>query len=224
MSNRRRPADDTGQAMISIPAADITQSQFKNLIFMLYGKQNLINRMTNSNCLCIPDCVIDELNRNNDGGPGDFTQIFDDSKAAGFKGIDYRDGKFSMAFPMDEVRPERWTVYAKLMNRIYDVAIKATRVSPNLIEPDEQNEKFLAHSWLQRLGYRGPDFKTDRSILLGHLKGCCAFSCTEKLKAHGQKYTEKRRAEREAKREAESNSKTITTANAAADLEAGDAE
>ena len=90
-------------------------------------------------------------------------------------GFDFRDGKVSMTFPFDETQPERWTTYANLLNRIYDAAMKAIRVFPDRVEPDDQNEKYLAHVWLQRLGYHGADFKAERKILLGHLKGYCAF-------------------------------------------------
>ena len=49
--------------------------------------------------------------------------------------------------------------------------MKATRVFLERVEPDDQNEKYLAHVWLQRLGYHGTDFKAERKILLGHMKG-----------------------------------------------------
>ena len=192
MSNRH-PENETAPTMITIPVPDITLTQFKNLIFMLYSKQALINRMTNSDCLCIPDTMIDALKQYNEGGLEGFTRFIDDSKASGLKGIDYRDGRFIIAFPYDESQPERWTVYAKLMNKVFEAAIRATRVFPEKVEPDEENEKYLAHTWLQRLGYHGSDFKADRNVLLGHLKGYCAFPNSDKLKAHSQKYSAKRR-------------------------------
>ena len=154
---------------ISIPAHDATPSQLKNLTFMLFSRQALINRMTQSDSLNIPDILIERLKENTPETLEDFTSLLDDSKAvAGLSGFDFRDGKVSMSFPFDETEPTRWTAYANLLNRIFDAAMKATRVFPDRIVPDAQNEKYLAHTWLQRLGNSGANSKAERKILLGH--------------------------------------------------------
>ncbi len=188
---------------ISIPVRDATVTQLKNLIFMLHSRQTLINRMTDSNCLNIPDILIDRLQESTPETLEDLTSLLDDSRAvAELTGFDLRDGKVSMTFHFDETQPERWTTYANLLNRIFDAAMKATRVFPERVEPDDQNEKYLAHVWLQRLGYHGADFKGDRKILLGHLKGYCAFGSGDKMQAHKEKYTAIRRERRLAEQEA----------------------
>ena len=188
---------------ISIPAHDVTVAQLKNLTHMLYARQTLINRMTQSDCLNIPEILIQRLADAEPETPEAFTDLLDDCKAMeGLTGFDFRDGKVSMTFPFDEAQPEKWTTYANLLNRIYDAAVKATRVFPERIEPDDQNEKYLAHVWLQRLGYHGPDFKAERKILLGHLTGYCAFANGDKMQAHKDKYTAIRRERRLAEQEA----------------------
>ena len=201
------PADSEAEPItsmdISIPARDATVAQLKNLIFMLHSRQPLINRMTDSDCLNIPDILIDRLQESTPETLEDLTSLLDDSRAvAELTGFDFRDGKVSMTFPFDETQPERWTTYANLLNRIYDAAMKATRVFPERVEPDDQNEKYLAHVWLQRLGYHGTDFKAERKILLGHLKGYCAFGSGDKMQAHKEKYTALRRERRLAEQEA----------------------
>lgn len=195
------PADSKAEPItsmdISIPARDITPAQLKNMIFMLHSRQTLINRMTDSDCLNIPDILIDRLQENTPETAEEFTSLLDDSKAvAGLTGFDFQDGKVSMIFPFDEAQPTKWTAYANLLNRIYEAAMKATRVFPERVEPDDQNEKYLAHVWLQRLGYHGADFKAERKILLGHLKGYCAFRNGDKMQAHKDKYTAIRRERR----------------------------
>lgn len=188
---------------ISIPARDITPAQLKNLTFMLYSRQTLINRMTQSDSLQIPELLIDRLRESTPETPEAFTELLDDSRAvAGLTGFDFRDGKVTMTFPFDEAQPERWTTYAGLLNRIYDAAVKATRVFPEQVEPDDENEKYLAHVWLQRLGYSGADSKAERKILLGHLNGYCAFANGSKMQAHKDKYAAIRRERREAEQEA----------------------
>lgn len=196
-------AEPVNQMDISIPARDATVAQMKNLIFMLHSRQSLINRMTDSDCLNIPDILIDRLQESTPETLETLTDLLDDCKAMeGLTGFDFRDGKVSMTFPFDEIQPERWTTYANLLGRIFDAAMKATRVFPERVEPDDQNEKYLAHVWLQRLGYHGADFKAERKILLGHLKGYCAFGSGDKMQAHKEKYTAIRRERRLAEQEA----------------------
>ena len=183
---------------ISIPMRDATPNQVKNLIFMLYSKQTLINHMTNSDYLNIPKILIDRLQENTPASTEEVISMVEDSKAvADLSGLDFHDGKISMTFPFDESQPTKWTTYADLLNRVYDTAMKATRVFPELAVPDDQNEKYLAHVWLQRLGFAGANFKAQRQILLSHLKGYCAFRNGEKMQAHKDKYAELRRQERE---------------------------
>ena len=201
------PADSEAEPItqmdVSIPARDVTVAQLKNLTHMLYARQTIINRMTQSDCLNIPEILIQRLADAEPENPEAFTDLLDDCRAMeGLTGFDFRDGKVSMTFPFDETQPERWTTYANLLNRIYDAAMKATRVFPERVEPDDQNEKYLAHVWLQRLGYHGADFKAERKILLGHLKGYCAFGSGDKMQAHKEKYTALRRERRLAEQEA----------------------
>jgi hypothetical protein len=206
-ADQEAPADSEAEPItsmdISIPAHDATVTQLKNLIFMLHSRQILINRMSDSDCLNIPDILIDRLHESTPETLEDLTSLLDDSRAvAELTGFDFRDGKVSMTFPFDEAQPTKWTAYANLLNRIFDAAMKATRVFPERVEPDDQNEKYLAHVWLQRLGYHGADFKAERKILLGHLKGYCAFGSGDKMQAHKEKYTALRRERRLAEQEA----------------------
>lgn len=206
-ADQEAPADSEAEPItsmdISIPAHDATVTQLKNLIFMLHSRQTLINRMTDSDCLNVADILIDRLQESTPETLEDLTSLLDDSRAvAELTGFDFRDGKVSITLPFDETQPTKWTAYANLLNRIYDAAMKATRVRPDRVEPDAENEKYLAHVWLQRLGYSGADSKAKRKILLGHLKGYCAFKSDTKMQAHKEKYTALRRERRLAEQEA----------------------
>ena len=206
-SEEEAPADSEVEPItamdISIPARDVTPTQLKNLVFTLYARQALINRMAQGECLNVPAILIERLKEETPKTLDDFTSLLGDAKAvAELTGFDYRDGKVTMTFPFDETQPARWTAYANLLSRIFDAAMKAQRVFPEQVEPDTQNEKYLAHVWLQRLGYHGADFKAERKILLGHLKGYCAFGDSRKMQAHKEKYTALRRERRPAEQEA----------------------
>ena len=188
---------------VSIPAKDVTPAQLKNLIFMLYSRQSIINRMTQSDCLSIPERLITRLQESTFESADILSDLLEDFKANhGLTGFDFRDGRVTMTFPFDESQPDRWTTYAGLLNRIFDAAMKATRVRPDRVEPDTENEKYLAHVWLQRLGYSGVDSKAERKILLGHLKGYCAFKNGTKMQAHKDKYAAIRRERRLSEQEA----------------------
>ena len=99
-------------------------------------------------------------------------------------------------------------------------ALAATRVFPEVIRPEEEAEKYTAHMWLQRMGYKGPEMKEQRSILLKHLHGYCAFSNGTKMQSHKDKYAALRRERREAERTAtQTVAETITPATTEADPE-----
>ena len=188
---------------VSIPAKDVTPAQLKNLIFMLYSRQSIINRVTQSDCLSIPERLITRLQESTFESADILSDLLEDFKVNhGLTGFDFRDGRVTMTFPFDESQPDRWTTYAGLLNRIFDAAMKATRVRPDRVEPDTENEKYLAHVWLQRLGYSGVDSKAERKILLGHLKGYCAFKNGTKMQAHKDKYAAIRRERRLSEQEA----------------------
>ena len=142
LPDEEAPADSEAEPItqmdISIPARNAAVAQLKNLIFMLHSRQTLINRMTDSECLNIPDILIDRLQESTLETSEALTDLLDDCKTMeGLTGFDFRDGKVSMTFPFDETQPERWTTYANLLNRIYDAAMKATRVFPARVEPDD---------------------------------------------------------------------------------------
>ena len=198
----KEPQDSGAEAItsmeVSIPATGITSTHLRNLIYTLYARQNIINRMTDSECLKIPDILIDRLKEHTPETPEAFTALLDDLRAvAGLAGFDFRDGKVFMTFPFNETEPEKWTAYANLLNRIYSLAMQATRVIPKRMETNEGNEKFLAHAFLQRLGYQGAELKAERKLLLGHLKGYCAFASADKMRTHCEKYAAVRRIDRQ---------------------------
>ena len=99
-------AEPITQMDISIPARNAAVAQLKNLIFMLHSRQTLINRMTDSDCLNIPDILIDRLQESTPETLEDLTSLLDDSRAvAELTGFDFRDGKVSMTFPFNLRQP-----------------------------------------------------------------------------------------------------------------------
>ena len=107
------------------------------------------------------------------------------------------DATESMDHIIDTVKSNALNFYGD-----FQAAMAAKRVFPELLKPDEEAEKYTAHIWLQRMGYKGPEMKEQRNILLKHLHGYCAFSNGAKMQNHKDKYAAIRRERREAERAA----------------------
>ena len=203
---------------ITIPAPDITVEQLRNLTYTLYSRQYILNLMTGGQTIAIPLELIEALQEALPASPEDFTALLDSHRELGMKGFDFRDGQFSLTFPFYETEPTKWTTFAGLQGRILLAAREATRVFPELIQPEEEAEKYTAHIWLQRMGYKGPEMKEQRNILLKHLHGYCAFSNGAKMQNHKDKYAAIRRERREAERAAaQTVAETITPATTEAE-------
>ena len=187
---------------ITIPATDITVEQLRNLTYTIYSRQYILNLMTGGDTICIPLELIEALQEALPATPEDFTALLESHRELGLKGYDFKDGQFSMTFPFYETEPIKWTTFAGLQDRILLAAREARRVYPELIQLDEEAEKYTAHIWLQRMGYKGPEMKEQRNILLKHLHGYCAFSNGAKMQNHKDKYSAIRRERREAERAA----------------------
>ena len=211
---------DIDEQTITIPAPDITVEQLRNLTYTLYSRQYILNLMTGGDTIHIPLELIEALQEALPATPEDFTALLDSHRELGLKGFDFRDGQFSLTFPFYETEPTKWTTFAGLQGRILQSALAATRVFPELIQSEEEAEKYTAHIWLQRMGYKGPEMKEQRNILLKHLHGYCAFSNGSKMQNHKDKYSAIRRERREAERTAtQTVAETITPATTGADPE-----
>ncbi len=179
------------QMEISVPA-EMTVEALKNLTFLLYNKQYLLNRVVGSGFLVIPDTLVSGLQEYRPDSPEAFSGLLHEYREQGsLDGFDYRDGKATLSFPFDEQRSELWTAYANLLNRIVTAAQCAARVQPKLQKPE--NEKYFMRSWLLRLGYGGEDMKTERKLLLTNLNGSAAFPTPEAAERHKEKHTQLRR-------------------------------
>ena len=148
-----QPAKDSaeGRQRITIPAPDITVEQLRNLTYTLYSRQYILNLMTGGNTICIPLELVEALKTALPATPEDFTRLLNSHKALGLKGFNFEAGQFSMTFPFYEAEPTKWTTFAGLQGRILQAALAATRVFPELIQPEEEAEKYTAHIWLQRM-------------------------------------------------------------------------
>lgn len=197
-------ASDEGVSImfIKIPALALTVPDLKNLIFMLYTKQFLLNRAFGKTLLTISEHLIARLQEYTPESLDEFQAILQDAHALDFlSGFGYEDGKVEMAFPLDVREPEKWPLYSELLNLIIRCAMVTKRTKPVLQKPE--NERYYMHSWLIRLGCGGPDFKALRRLMIENLNGYCAFPDENRAQKHRDKYKEIRRIRREINEEAD---------------------
>ncbi len=181
---------------ITVGTANLTVRQLKNLVFMLYSKQHLIRKMTGGGPLHVPEVLVRRLQEHTPESPEEFSEmLFDARTVAELDGFDYRDGKFSMTYAVTSGDPGIGMVYSDLTARILKAAELATRINPELQEPE--NEKYFARAWLMRLGFTGPAMKGQRALLLKPLKGISAFPNDDAALKHKEKYAMIRQAKRE---------------------------
>ena len=177
---------------ISVPAPDLTVNALHNLIRMLYRKQYLFNRMTETGSLFIAKTLIDTLQDQTPVDVSAFETLLTDYTDHGeLDGFRYADGKVTLQYPFDEKQPMRWTTYGLLTDGIVRLAQASTRVKAEIQQPE--NEKYYARGWLMRMGMGGGDFKEARKILLGRLNGHAAFPDTAAAMRHKERHAARRR-------------------------------
>ena len=195
-------ADSDGVMTIGIPVPDMTVLALKNMVFMLYTKQYLLNRSFGKPLLTISEQLITRLQEITPETIDEFQTILQDAKGLGLlEGFSFEEGKAVMAFPLDEHEPVKWVLYSDLLNLIIRSALSTKRTRPVLQKPE--NERYFMHSWLIRLGCGGSDFKALRRLMIGNLSGYCAFPDENRAQKHRDRYKEIRRIRKEVNEEAD---------------------
>lgn len=193
---------DTPLVSITFPVPDMTVLSLKNLVFMLYTKQVLLNHALGLDVLTIDQNLISRLQEYTPASMEEFSMILKDANGLDMlEGFMYEDGKVTMTFPRDKENPTEWALFGKLFKMIVDCAQSATRTHPVLQTPD--NERYYMHSWLIRLGCGGPEHKALRRRMIQKLDGYCAFPDETRAQHHRDKYKEIRRIRREVNEEAD---------------------
>ena len=195
-------ADFGSFIVIGMPVPDMTIQALKNLVFMLYTKQHLLNRAFGEPLLTITEKLVTRLQEYTPESLAEFEMILKDGwSLEELQGFTYEDGKVTMAIPQDEQCPEKWVLYADLLTKIVHCALNTKRTRPMLQKPE--NERYYMYSWLIRLGCGGPDSKALRRLMIEKLEGYCAFPDERRAQKHRDKYKEIRRIRKEINEEAD---------------------
>ncbi len=193
----QEPAVAIDRINIYIPIEELTPNLMRNIVFMLYSKQRLINKALGSSLLYIEDGVIARLQEYVTDSTEELNSILQDFEALGhLEGIAFTSDKFTMSFPACQPDTGDLTIYAQLLNKLVDACKTTGRTRPKLMQLGD-NEKYLMHSWLIHLGCGGPEFKELRRKMTSSLTGYCAFPDQRRADKHKAKYAEIRRIHRE---------------------------
>lgn len=153
---------------ISIPMEGFTSESLKNLIYLIYSKQYLLEKAVGTKAVGVSDHLVDKLKVRDNLELEETVQMIADSK---LHGIVFTKERISFCgFPF---AVETANAYTKLIAAMVQMAKKQKRINPNPCI--EENEKYYMRVWLIRLGFGGKEGKDVRNMLLANLKGHSAF-------------------------------------------------
>lgn len=181
---------------IGVPLMEMKPDALRNLVFILYSKQTLLNHSTGNTTLRISDLVIERLKGELPATELAFAELMKEFASSGeMEGLDFEADKLTISYgPLGT--PEKFAAFMYLTAKMTEAAKAAKRVFPDHAQPE--SEKYVMRSWLVRMGMGGPEFKSIRNHLLKKLSGHTAFRNAEEARKHSEKYAAKRKATREA--------------------------
>lgn len=187
--------DDSISMEISFPYGD-NLSMIKNLVFMLYSKQTLLNHSTGNETLKVSDAVIEKLKNEMPETVDSFAALMNDfTKTGDLCGIGFENDQVHIAY--GTLPDADWyNAFLHLTQKIMEAAANATRMFPEHQQPE--SEKYVMRSWLVRMGMGGSEFKSIRNHLLKNLTGHSAFPTEAAAQKHREKYALIRKEQRRA--------------------------
>ena len=189
------------QMDITTPIPGWTVAQMTNLLRMLFSKQNLINRMLGCDMLSVEESFVKAISENPPESTADLeARVQEAIEAGSVRGFRLSDEQVTLSTPFAQDEPTRWTAHADLLKGMLRIAETATRINLKRLD-DPENEKYHANSWLMRMGFRGPQYKETRRILMGHLTGFAAFRSVADMQIHKKRVAQRRRAQREVRQD-----------------------
>ena len=176
---------------LSIPITELTPQQLINLIRILYSRQKLLAAMTKNN-IHMDEELIGLMNDEKPETAERILELLQNEIHVGMTaGINITDEAFTLTLAGTD-HSDDLTTYIRLMVKLMDRAKNAGFVSAKLIDPAEGEMKYYVNSFLNQLGFGGPDYKKDRHILMGHIKGYAAFKNSAQMEKHKVRLKDRR--------------------------------
>ncbi len=167
---------ETPTLEIAIPMTDHTGATLRNLVNMIYSKQDLIKK-----ALGLEDDIIQEnfvigINENKVETLEDFKATINNIGNSGCQGIifNFEDNTITFRFIEGEGDAEKLKVYILLVVTMINQTAKNLKCASYKSKPTD-NPKYTFRVWLLRQGMIGDEYKQVRKILLENLDGNSVF-------------------------------------------------
>ena len=160
---------------VKLPIGEHTATSLKNIINMLYSKQQLIMMAFETDEPFMDEDFAEELNKEEAldlDGLKRAAQKLGTERCPGFK-MNFEEETFSFYLYGSELTDERISAFKDLVALISEYAKTLNRASYKQAQDD--NPKYALRTWLIRIGMNGPEYKESRKTLLKHLEGSGAF-------------------------------------------------
>ena len=160
---------------IAITMEDHTGITLRNLINMIYSKQELIQKSLGISESIINEDFVKGANEAKVETLEDFKRVVDNIGKDNCKGIefDFENKKISFKFMNEEADEKILEAYTQFIELLDQSAKELKHASAKVSVTD--NPKFTFRVFLIRLGMIGNEYKVTRKILLKNLEGNAAF-------------------------------------------------
>lgn len=194
-------------ARISFPLSRHTVSSMTNLICMIHTRGPLISKATGGTFHVDKELVDDILDRHTFLRTEDLIAFVQEwgGREDALQGISFDEEKVTFDGFKDVRDAEHLQTFTKLAAAMNKTAQTQKRVQAK--ETDDSNEKYSLRVWLVRMGMNGPEYKSERKILMKNLTGHSAF----RTPADEEKWKARQQVKRDALRAAKAASKERDT-------------
>lgn len=159
------------QTEISVPMEGHTGISLRNLVNMIYSKQELIQKALGITEGIVGEDFIKELNEAKIATIEDFKKVIDGKERC--IGIEFNFEEQKIGFNFIKAEAKNITAYTQFIELLNQSAKELKHASAKVSDTD--NPKFTFRVFLIRLGMIGDEYKTARKILLQKLEGNAAF-------------------------------------------------
>lgn len=169
-----------GNGTVTLSLEGHTGNSIRNLINMIWVKQNLIQKSLARQQAIIPESLVITINAVPIDSLEDFAKVVNDAvdagQIAGDSDLDFDLAEKTLSFNFFTATLETDEVLAfiTLCQQLNEQAKKQKFSSTR--QKETGNDKFAMRVWLNRLGFVGDAFKGERKALLARLSGNTAFA------------------------------------------------
>lgn len=189
---------------VTLPLARHTGMSLRNLINLVYTRAPLLNKALGT-ALRVDEGLVQALRDNACVLTRDrlfeTVEAYENRHGKAADGICVGPDTITFSTLPETDDPDVIRAFTTLCAMMNKQALAQTYIKAKVIS--EENEKYAMHIWMQRMGMKGAEYKTERRILMEKLSGHCAFRTEQVKMVWQQRQNEKRDALRAAKLAAE---------------------